>query len=425
MSNFLDKVGLQHFVEKIKSLLKGYLPLSGGTMTGAINKSTTDDSNYTSVQTTIDNGFKYYLEKIYGDTTSYIDISKEITIDSQGINMTTNKAPDEYSGELEDTHASFNTDECKTKKFTLSTDSNAGLIANNSETVVKELTEEQIINVVLNNAPLDTKKYYMSGDNFSNLIIALKYNDICITIATTENASFTRYTSGSTFTIPANTNYIMSKDLYRPTTEEDTKKVKSILYKGPLLMTFTDYINLKIFDGSAAYLDSLDDLSNFFSNCTSLTSVKINNWNTNEVTSLQRMFNNCNSLKTLDLSNWDTRNVTDTSGMFNGCRLLTTLDLSGWNMQNVENMNDMFKGCSAITELTLDEGFGRMKDSVGTVDFSMMTKWVEDPTFNSLIKLYDRASNNMGVITLKLPSNTVISPSIGQALMTKGYTVVK
>lgn len=37
MNNFLDKVGLQHVIEKIKCLLSGYLPLEkGGTIgTGA------------------------------------------------------------------------------------------------------------------------------------------------------------------------------------------------------------------------------------------------------------------------------------------------------------------------------------------------------------------------------------------------------
>lgn len=37
MNNFLDKVGLQHVIEKIKGLLSGYLPLEkGGTIgTGA------------------------------------------------------------------------------------------------------------------------------------------------------------------------------------------------------------------------------------------------------------------------------------------------------------------------------------------------------------------------------------------------------
>ena len=49
MNCFLDKVGLQHFVEKVKNLLSGYLPLSGGTMTGDIvyaNKATLNGDGF-------------------------------------------------------------------------------------------------------------------------------------------------------------------------------------------------------------------------------------------------------------------------------------------------------------------------------------------------------------------------------------------
>ena len=420
MNNFLDKVGLQHFVEKIKSLLSGYLPLSGGDISGALQQTVHEGG--AEINTTLDKGFTYYYSTITPDN-NYIGTACEIGMNINGIvfnkNVSTTNDDNIY------TQAYFDTEKCNTKKFVLSGDSNQGLIANNSETVVKELSEEKISDMVLNNASLGNGKYYMSGDSASSLITALKYNDVNITIVTTEDASFTEYISGNAFTIPANTNYIMSKNIFAPATDEDNKKVKSLICKGPIVMSCADYINLETFDGSATYLYVQDELSEFFSNCTSLESVKINNWNTNEITSLQGMFNNCEMLKTLDLSNWDTHNVTDTSRMFNGCTRLTTLNLSGWNMQNVENMSDMFKGCSGITELILDEGFGRMKDSVGTVDFSMMTKWVNDPTFQSLMKLYDRASNNMGGITLKLPSNTIIPPSIGQSLMTKGYTVVK
>ena len=101
MGSFLDKVGLQHFVEKVKNLLSGYLPLSGGTMTGDIK-----------------------FENIL--TASSLFLSKAGV---QANKIVNNKLRT----------ASFDADSCKTLKFILSRDESAtGLIANNSTTVVSE-----------------------------------------------------------------------------------------------------------------------------------------------------------------------------------------------------------------------------------------------------------------------------------------------
>ena len=50
------------------------------------------------------------------------------------------------------------------------------------------------------------------------------------------------------------------------------------------------------------------------------------------------MFNKCSSLTSLNLSNFNTNNVTNMDSMFNKCSSLTSLNLSNFNTNNVTNM---------------------------------------------------------------------------------------
>ena len=56
-----------------------------------------------------------------------------------------------------------------------------------------------------------------------------------------------------------------------------------------------------------------------FYNCSSLTSLNLSNFNTNNVTNMSYMFYKCFSLKELNLTNFNTNNVTNMSFMFFGC----------------------------------------------------------------------------------------------------------
>ena len=63
-----------------------------------------------------------------------------------------------------------------------------------------------------------------------------------------------------------------------------------------------------------------------FCNCSSLNSLNLSNFNTNNVTNMYCMFCDCSSLTSLNLSNFNTNNVTDISWMFSGmnkgCKLI-------------------------------------------------------------------------------------------------------
>ena len=62
------------------------------------------------------------------------------------------------------------------------------------------------------------------------------------------------------------------------------------------------------------------------------------------------MFYECSSLTSLNLSNFNTNNVTNMSFMFSGCSSLSKIDLSNFNTNKVKDMSDMFKGCSSLKQ---------------------------------------------------------------------------
>ena len=103
---------------------------------------------------------------------------------------------------------------------------------------------------------------------------------------------------------------------------------------------------------------SVTDMKKMFWYCSSLTSLDLSTFNTSNVTMMGAgnqfgMFRGCSSLKELDLSNFNTTNVIDMGIMFGDCKSLISLDLSSFNTSKVTNMNSMFSGCSSLTSLDL------------------------------------------------------------------------
>ena len=66
------------------------------------------------------------------------------------------------------------------------------------------------------------------------------------------------------------------------------------------------------------------------------------------------MFSECSSLISLNLSHFNTNNVQNMRSMFNQCSSLTSLNLSNFNTNNVKDMNSIFlglnKNCNIITD---------------------------------------------------------------------------
>lgn len=160
-----------------------------------------------------------------------------------------------------------------------------------------------------------------------------------------------------------------------------------------------------------------------FSNFESLTSLSFDNYKPKHV-NMQGVFSFCYLLTNLDVHDWVTSNVNSIQNMFYSCTSLTNLDVSGWDTSNVTNMSGIFYNCTNLQKLTFGENFGRMTDKVGKLDLSFLESWKND-SVKSLLTLYDRKTNGMGVITLKLHANAkaVLGEDGIAQLTAKGYII--
>lgn len=86
-----------------------------------------------------------------------------------------------------------------------------------------------------------------------------------------------------------------------------------------------------------------------FGNLSSILGVE--NLCTDRVTTMNGMFQNCSSLTYIKMVNFNTSNVTDMSAMFFGCSSLTSLNVSNFDVSKVTNMSEMFYGCTALKNI--------------------------------------------------------------------------
>lgn len=432
MGSFLDKVGLQHFVEKIKSLLSGYLPLRGGTMTGSIKYGTLVSLSKDGL--TCHNAqqpeclTEFDTDGLHASYTNYnhpkygfipVGLAK---VALTGIDI-------RVGGKGQ---ATLSIEECKTNKFTLYRDSSSeGLIANNSETVVKELSDEQVDKLLAGDtSTISDSKYYVSGANLGRFAQNVA-KDNSYTIIYAEYGPVEVKTSNGNVTVEPGISTRID-EICPVVSGQDN--VTSLVYKGYAPdkgLSFNHMENLKTIDVFDLNTSNVTDMSIYFSRCSTLSSLgmvlpllrDIKYWDTRKVLSFEGMFTGCILLTSVDLRYWSTQKVINMALMFANCTKLTNLNLEGWDTRSVNTMEGMFKNCKNMSSLLLGEGFGRMQDSVGTVDFSMMSNWKYD--VESLTKLYDRKVNGMGVITLKLSVAT--KSALGndgiRELTDKGYTI--
>ena len=87
-------------------------------------------------------------------------------------------------------------------------------------------------------------------------------------------------------------------------------------------------------------------------------------------------------------------------------------------------MAGIFMGLINIETLVFGEGFGKMDAKCGSLDLTQLSKLNND-SIKSLLTLYDRKANGLGVITIKLHANT--KAALGEdgiaQLTAKGYTI--
>lgn len=124
MNNFLDKVGLQHVIEKIKGLLSGYLPLEKGGTIG------------TGTPTTILKAGNITIEGVEDNVLSPgTSIKKKVEITEKSITGT--------SSDTTDTTFQINENGIVAKKFVTKDQSMQGLLANNGDIAI-EMSDAEI-----------------------------------------------------------------------------------------------------------------------------------------------------------------------------------------------------------------------------------------------------------------------------------------
>jgi hypothetical protein len=165
------------------------------------------------------------------------------------------------------------------------------------------------------------------------------------------------------------------------------------------------------------------DSMNMFSACYSL--IYLPSIDAINMTRMQGTFNLCSALQELHIRN--TYNSWTFSNCFYGCTSLRKVDYLDWI--NVTAASFTFSNCTSLV-FALMENIG--KSTLTTYDFSGALIWGTGSEENrqslidSLITYsYDRASNGMSTVTIKLSANTkalLTEEEIAQ-ITNKGFTI--
>ena len=135
--------------------------------------------------------------------------------------------------------------------------------------------------------------------------------------------------------------------------------IERIIFTGPITAgtslrgLFAGLDNMETIEGLDYFNTSnVANMSSMFQGASSLTSVDLSSWTTDNVMFMSWMFYDTGSLESVgDLSGWETGNVTVMHRMFWGASSLKSLDLSGWDTGNVTNMYSMFRDASSLTSV--------------------------------------------------------------------------
>ncbi len=171
----------------------------------------------------------------------------------------------------------------------------------------------------------------------------------------------------------------------------------------PGWLAYSDQVKKVVFDYS--FKDARPErCTKWFCNMSNLTEMKsLSYLNTDSVNDMSDMFYGCSSLSVLDLSHFNTERVTTMKEMFCGCDMLTTLNVTSFCTSRVDNMESMFQGCRRLTSLTLRSFDTRGVTNMNSMFFndrSLTTIYVSD------LFVTDKVTNSefMFYDCLKLPS---------------------
>jgi surface protein len=204
----------------------------------------------------------------------------------------------------------------------------------------------------------------------------------------------------------------------------DTSKVTN------MFMMFYNCTSLTSLNVSNFDTSKVTNIDRMFYGCPSLTSLDVSNFDTSKVTDMVYMFYNCSSLTSLDVSNFDTSKVTNMQGMFHSCRSLTSLDVSNFDTSKVTNMGNLFNSCRSLTNLIFGSKWGAQTSTEAnalTLDLSYLgsskSYKLTDDTYNSMLTMYDRASNGLTTMTIKFSKSHNLPDGFAEKMSALGYTI--
>ena len=194
--------------------------------------------------------------------------------------------------------------------------------------------------------------------------------------------------------------------------------------------TLTGASKAKIIDVSHFDTSKVTNMYTMFCSCSSVKKLDVSNFDTKNVALMDYMFCGCRSLTSLDVSNFDTSKVATMYAMFNGCRSLTSLDVSNFDTSKVTYMNYMFSGCTSLTNLIFGSKWGTQTSTAAnalTLDLSYLgsskSYKLTDETYNSMLTMYDRASNGLTTMTIKFSKSHNLPDGFAEKMSALGYTI--
>ena len=102
------------------------------------------------------------------------------------------------------------------------------------------------------------------------------------------------------------------------------------------------------------YVCKIIDVECLFKGCSSLKKLNLTSFRSSDVKNMKNMFSDCSKLQEIQFSNlFNTKEVTDMSNMFSECLSLINLDLSSFNFDKVTNLSKMFYGCSSLKKIII------------------------------------------------------------------------
>ena len=123
----------------------------------------------------------------------------------------------------------------------------------------------------------------------------------------------------------------------------------------------------------------IEDMSDMFWNCTSLSSIDLSKLDMSNATKLDSMFSGCSSLKELDFSQVSLDRAVDISRMFSNCKGLESINFGKLDTSRIVRMSSLFDGCSSLRTLDLSSF-----DMSSVVEANYMFGWDSSSVLESV-----------------------------------------